>query len=236
MAGQGVRRTFATPRSLTQVDGIDIFESARLESEGITDIPSLAKTDLVSMMVNTRLPIERLVDWTDQAVLILLLDEAATRTSTAACSGSGGSASAPRPACWTRVTAPSVTSSATQPSGSSPRRSTGAATGPRALRPSPSTAAGPAVPAPMATRCSATRWPAPVLPSAASRRSRSPRPRTATPSGRASVTPPMRRRCRRSPPRSGGSRRCRDPAVVRVEAERDRAVPDDRVSNEPSRV
>jgi hypothetical protein len=65
---------FATPRSLTQIDGIDIYESARLESEGIADIPSLAKSDLVSMMVNTRLPVERLVDWTDQAVLIVLLD------------------------------------------------------------------------------------------------------------------------------------------------------------------
>jgi hypothetical protein len=66
---------FGTPRSLTQIDGIDIYESSRLESEGIADIPSLAKSDLVSMMVNTRLPVERLVDWTDQAVLIVLLDD-----------------------------------------------------------------------------------------------------------------------------------------------------------------
>jgi hypothetical protein len=73
--GTEFARAFGTPRALTQVDGIDIYESARLESEGISDIPSLAKTDLVSMMVNTRLPIERLVDWTDQAVLILLLDD-----------------------------------------------------------------------------------------------------------------------------------------------------------------
>jgi hypothetical protein len=68
-------RTFATPRALTQIDGIDIYESARLESEGITDIPSLAKCDLVSMMVNTRMPVERLVDWSDQAMLALLVDE-----------------------------------------------------------------------------------------------------------------------------------------------------------------
>jgi hypothetical protein len=75
--GKHFAKAFGSPRSLTQVDGIDIYESARLESEGITDIPSLAKSDLVSMMVNTRLPIERLVDWTDQAVLILLLDDGA---------------------------------------------------------------------------------------------------------------------------------------------------------------
>ncbi len=68
---------FATPRSLTLIDGVDIYESARLESEGITDIPSLAKSDLVSMMISTRLPVERLIDWTDQAVLVLLVDEGA---------------------------------------------------------------------------------------------------------------------------------------------------------------
>jgi hypothetical protein len=66
---------FATKRPLTQVEGIDIYESARLESEGIGDIPALAKSDLVALMVNTRLSVERLVDWTDQAMLILLLDD-----------------------------------------------------------------------------------------------------------------------------------------------------------------
>jgi hypothetical protein len=71
----GLAKAFVTQRPLTQVDGIDIYESARLESEGISDIPALAKSDLVSMMVNTRLPVERLVDWTDQAMLILLVDD-----------------------------------------------------------------------------------------------------------------------------------------------------------------
>jgi hypothetical protein len=66
---------FATKRPLTQVEGIDIYESARLESDGVGDIPALAKSDLVALMVNTRLPVERLVDWTDQAMLILLLDD-----------------------------------------------------------------------------------------------------------------------------------------------------------------
>lgn len=66
---------FATPRPLTDIDGIDLQEASRLESEGIPDIPSLAQADLVSAMVNTRLPIERLIDWTDQAILLLHLDE-----------------------------------------------------------------------------------------------------------------------------------------------------------------
>jgi hypothetical protein len=66
---------FPTRRSLTQLDGVDVHDSTRLETEGITDVPSLATADLVSVMISTRLPVDRLVDWMDQAVLILLLDD-----------------------------------------------------------------------------------------------------------------------------------------------------------------
>jgi hypothetical protein len=72
--GNAYARAFATPRLLTQIDGIDLQEASRLESEGYPDVTSLARSDLVSVMVSTRLPIGRLIDWTDQAVLILLLD------------------------------------------------------------------------------------------------------------------------------------------------------------------
>jgi len=85
-------KTFATPRALTQIDGIDIYESARLESDGISDIPSLAKSDLVSMMVNTRMPVERLVDWSDQAMLMLLVDEGENADSRGEGQGEGGDA------------------------------------------------------------------------------------------------------------------------------------------------
>lgn len=66
---------FPTRRSLIQLDGVDVHDSTRLETEGITDVPSLATADLVSVMISTRLPVDRLVDWMDQAVLILLLDD-----------------------------------------------------------------------------------------------------------------------------------------------------------------
>ena len=65
---------FGTDRPLTHIDGLDLHERERLVMEGVGDIEALAHSDLVSNMVNTRLPIERLIDWTDQAVLILLLD------------------------------------------------------------------------------------------------------------------------------------------------------------------
>jgi hypothetical protein len=71
----GFSEVFATRRKLTQLDGIDIHDSTRLESEGIMDIPSLAVADLVALMINTRLPVERLIDWMDQAVLVLLVGD-----------------------------------------------------------------------------------------------------------------------------------------------------------------
>ncbi|HEX4980094.1 MAG TPA: hypothetical protein VFV63_00265 [Ilumatobacteraceae bacterium] len=77
--GRSFAEAFPTRRSLTQLDGVDVHDSTRLETEGITDVPSLATADLVSVMVSTRLPIDRLVDWMDQAVLILLLDDDANQ-------------------------------------------------------------------------------------------------------------------------------------------------------------
>jgi hypothetical protein len=56
---------------LTKLDGVDIYERARLESEGITTIQALAKHDLVELVLQTRIPVARLIDWTDQAILQL---------------------------------------------------------------------------------------------------------------------------------------------------------------------
>jgi hypothetical protein len=72
---RAIAQAFATPRVLTHIDGVDLQEANQLESEGYPDVTSLARSDLVSVMVNTRLPIGRLIDWADQAVLILLLDD-----------------------------------------------------------------------------------------------------------------------------------------------------------------
>jgi len=78
-------RTFAEERPLTLIDGLDVYDRERLASEGVSDVEALAHHDPVITMVNTRLPPERLVDWTDQALLVLhaqpALDEPTTQLS-----------------------------------------------------------------------------------------------------------------------------------------------------------
>ena len=56
---------------LSTVDGIDIYERLRLEEEGVTNLEALAHHDLIDLMLETRIPAPRLVDWVDQAVLQL---------------------------------------------------------------------------------------------------------------------------------------------------------------------
>lgn len=59
------------PLPLTQLEGIDLYDRARLASEGITNIEALAHSDLIELLVQTRIPAPRLVDWVDQAILYL---------------------------------------------------------------------------------------------------------------------------------------------------------------------
>lgn len=56
---------------LTNLEGIDIYDRARLSDEGVTNVEGLAHHDLVELMLYTRIPPPRLVDWVDQAILYL---------------------------------------------------------------------------------------------------------------------------------------------------------------------
>jgi hypothetical protein len=64
---------------LSQIDGLDLWYQARLVEEGIEDMQNLATANLVDVMLHTRVPVDRLVDWVDQAHLYLHLDHAETR-------------------------------------------------------------------------------------------------------------------------------------------------------------
>src|SRR3712207_9305525 len=48
---------------------MDIYERTRLEEEGITGIQALARHDLIDLILSSRIPVPRLIDWLDQALL-----------------------------------------------------------------------------------------------------------------------------------------------------------------------
>jgi len=76
---QAVRGTVpanAFPQStlpLNGLEGIDLYDLARLESEGIVNIEGLAHHELIDLIIETRIPVPRLLDWVDQAILYLHL-------------------------------------------------------------------------------------------------------------------------------------------------------------------
>jgi hypothetical protein len=60
---------------LTNLDGIDLYDRSRLLDEGVTNVQSLAHHDVVELMLLTRIPVARLLDWVDQAILHLRIHE-----------------------------------------------------------------------------------------------------------------------------------------------------------------
>jgi hypothetical protein len=70
-----ILRALADALPLTDLEGIDLYDRTRLSSEGVTNIEALAHHDLVELMLQTRIPVPRLIDWTDQAVLHLHFNE-----------------------------------------------------------------------------------------------------------------------------------------------------------------
>ncbi|MBR0717504.1 hypothetical protein [Bradyrhizobium liaoningense] len=54
---------------ISDLDGLTVWHEVRLEEEDIENIPNMATADIVELLLNTRLPPERIIDWTDQAIL-----------------------------------------------------------------------------------------------------------------------------------------------------------------------
>ncbi len=63
----------AEEHPLTQLEGVNIYDQARLLEEGIENVANLAHNDLPALILNTRLPTERVIDLFDQAILYLHL-------------------------------------------------------------------------------------------------------------------------------------------------------------------
>ena len=58
---------------LNRLDGLNIWYEARLVEEGIEDLQNLVTANLVDVILHTRVPVARLVDWIDQALLLIHL-------------------------------------------------------------------------------------------------------------------------------------------------------------------
>ncbi len=63
-------------QQLTELEGIDLYERTRLSEEGITNVEALAHHDLLDLFLKTRIPATRLIDWVDQAILVMYLGPA----------------------------------------------------------------------------------------------------------------------------------------------------------------
>jgi hypothetical protein len=60
---------------LSSLDGLSVWHQARLEEEDIENIPNLAMADVVELMLTTKFPPHRIVDWIDQALLRMILGD-----------------------------------------------------------------------------------------------------------------------------------------------------------------
>jgi hypothetical protein len=59
------------PFPLSQLDGMDIWSESRLAEIGIEDVQHLATANLIDVILGARIPTQRIVDWVDQALLLL---------------------------------------------------------------------------------------------------------------------------------------------------------------------
>lgn len=55
---------------LDELDGMNVWYQARLLEEGVEDVQNLATANLVDVVLHSRAPVGRLVDWVDQALLL----------------------------------------------------------------------------------------------------------------------------------------------------------------------
>lgn len=57
--------------AMTKIQGLNIWHQARLAEEGIENVQNLAESDIVDLIIYTRLGVRRLLDWIDQALLCI---------------------------------------------------------------------------------------------------------------------------------------------------------------------
>lgn len=60
---------FKVELPLSRLDGLNIWHQTRLVEEDIENIPSMSNTSIVDLLLRTRIPPNRIIDWVDQAIL-----------------------------------------------------------------------------------------------------------------------------------------------------------------------
>lgn len=63
--------TSADQLSLSNIDGISLWHEGRLDQEGIENVQNLASANLLALVANTPFDVGQVVDWVDQAVLLI---------------------------------------------------------------------------------------------------------------------------------------------------------------------
>jgi hypothetical protein len=61
--------SLSTQLPISDLDGLTVWHQSRLEEEDIENIPNMATANLVDLLLNTRIPPDRIIDWVDQAIL-----------------------------------------------------------------------------------------------------------------------------------------------------------------------
>ena len=74
VALRAVVPTLRTNHPLSDLDGLTVWYESRLLELGVEDAQNLATANLVDVLLHSRVPVARLIDWVDQAILYLHLN------------------------------------------------------------------------------------------------------------------------------------------------------------------
>ncbi len=56
--------------AIRELDGLTVWHQARLEEEDIENTYNMANADIIDLLLHTRIPTDRAIDWVDQAILL----------------------------------------------------------------------------------------------------------------------------------------------------------------------
>jgi hypothetical protein len=67
----GQQRGIAKEMSLSEVEGLSIWQQGRLKQENIENVQNLAAADIPTLVISTPFTVNQIIDWVDQAILLM---------------------------------------------------------------------------------------------------------------------------------------------------------------------